>query len=323
MTNFQIYKKTLPFSFIKFVVDLFAFLVVIGCAVGGFFILNRSPEMALLGLFIGLIVGISLTVVIEIFLSNRVKAAHIAMITKGISEDKLPDHTVKEGFNELKGRFGKITVFFLITRAIKGIFDQIGRTINKIGTAVGGDAGNAVTSAINTGIQIVIGYLCDCCLGWVLYRKDINSFKAGCEGAVIFFKHGKTLIRNIGRIFGMGLLSLVLFGGAFFGLLVLLFLNIPAAFQNLSQTIVDLDAKYSLNLPDFISNPTLFSVVAAAIIALVLWLMLHSVIARPFILVGVMRNFMEAGKAHIPTDAEFQEVAGKSPKFAKLMQKAQ
>lgn len=323
MTNFQVYKKTLSFSFIKFAVDLLALIAVVGASVAGFFIMNQSTNRALIGLAVGLVIGIILATLIEFFISNRIKAAHIAMITKGVTEDKLPDHTTKAGFDEIKGRFGKITVFFLITRAIKGIFNQIGRGINQIGTAVGGDVGNGVTSAINSAIQVVIGYLCDCCLGWVLFRKDINSFKAGCEGAVIFFKHGKTLVKNVGRIFGMGFLSLIVFGGAFFGLSFLILNAIPGLMSTLSNEILELGTRNNWNIPDFVSNVTLLTVIISAILAIVLWSMLHSVIARPFILVGVMRNFMNAGKAHIPNEADFKEVAAKSPKFAKLLEKVE
>ena len=52
--------------------------------------------------------------------------------------------------------------------------------------------------------QVVVAYLCDCCLGWVFYRKAQGAAKATCEGAVLFFRHGKTLARNLGRVFGMG-----------------------------------------------------------------------------------------------------------------------
>ena len=322
MTNFQIYKKTLSFSFIKFAVDLVALIAVVGASIAGFLIAGKAFNNSIVGLPIGLVVGIIIATLIEFFISNRIKAAHIAMITKGITEDELPEHTTKAGFDEIKGRFGKITVFFLITKAIKGIFNQIGRGINKLGTAVGGDVGNGVTSAINSAIQVVIGYLCDCCLGWVLYRKDINSFKAGCEGAVIFFKHGKTLVKNVGRIFGMGLLSLIIFGGAFFGLSFLILNALPGFISTLSNEIIQLGINNDIDIPSFVSNITLLTVVISAILAVVLWSMLHSVIARPFILVGVMRNFMAAGKAHIPSESEFQEVAAKSPKFARLLEKA-
>ena len=317
MTNFQVYRKTLLFSIIMFGVDIIKLVILAGFCVAGFFILNTTGDgMGLLGLLIGFVLAIVAIVLINIFVSNRIKAAQIAMMTKGVTENALPDHTVKEGFNELKGRFGSITVFFFVTNAIKGIFKQIGRGINKIGTAVGGNTGNAVTSAIDSAVQTLIAYLCDCCLGWVMYRKDQNAARSACEGAVIFFKHGKTLIRNIGRIFGMGFLSFLLIGGAFFGLSYLIFNAFPAFFTALSQEIVQVGEE----IPDFVYDPKTLMIFVAAIAGIIIWSMLHSVLIRPFILVGVLRNFMAAGKEHIPTEAEFQEVANKSPRFAKLSQ---
>lgn len=317
MTNFQVYRKTLLFSIIMFGVDIIKLVILAGFCVAGFFILNTTGDgMGLLGLLIGFVLAIVAIVLINIFVSNRIKAAQIAMMTKGVTENALPDHTVKEGFNELKGRFGSITVFFFVTNAIKGIFKQIGRGINKIGTAVGGNTGNAVTSAIDSAVQTLIAYLCDCCLGWVMYRKDQNAARSACEGAVIFFKHGKTLIRNIGRIFGMGFLSFLLIGGAFFGLSYLIFNAFPAFFTALSQEIVQVGGE----IPDFVYDLKTLMIFVAAIAGIIIWSMLHSVLIRPFILVGVLRNFMAAGKEHIPTEAEFQEVANKSPRFAKLSQ---
>ena len=314
MTNFQVYKKTLPFSLVEFLVSLLALFILAGLCSAGFFLFSKQMDHALIGLAVGFIVGIIVVILINIFVTNRIKAAQIAMMTKGVTEDALPDHTFKEGFNEIKGRFGKITAFFFITNAIKGIFRQIGRGINRIGTAVGGDAGNAVTSAIDSAIQTLIGYLCDCCLGWILFRKDESAAKAGCEGAVIFFKHGKTLIRNIGRIFGMGFLSLLLIGGAFFGVFYLVFTQFPNMFIALANEIV----KLGEDVPEFLTDPTILIVVVAAIAGIVIWSTIHSVLIRPFILVGVLRNFMAAGQKDIPSEADFKELDSRSPKFAKL-----
>ena len=315
MTNFQVYKKTILYSIIMFGVDIIKLVILAGFCVAGFFILNGTGDgMGILGLVIGLVLAIVAIVLINIFVSNRIKAAQIAMMTKGVTENALPEHTIKEGFNELKGRFGSITAFFFITNAIKSIFRQIGRGINKIGTAVGGNTGNAVTSAVDSAIQTLIAYLCDCCLGWVMYRKDQNAARSACEGAVIFFKHGKTLIRNIGRIFGMGFLSLLLIGGAFFGLSYLIFNAFPGFFNALSTEIISTGSE----VPTFVSDPKMLMIYVAVIAGIIIWSMIHSVLIRPFILVGVLRNFMAAGKEHLPTEAEFQEVARKSPRFAKL-----
>ena len=318
MTNFQVYRKTLSFSLVEFLINLLGFAVLVGCTVLGFVIGNQINDMGILGLAVGFIVGIIAMVLITIFLANRVKAAQIAMMVKGVDEGNLPDHTFSAGMTEVKGRFGKITAFYFITNAIKGIFRQIGRGINKIGTAVGGQVGDTVTSAIDSAIQVLIGYLCDCCLGWILYRQEVNSFKAGCEGAVIFFKHGKTLFRNIGRIFGMGLLSFLLIGGALFGGFYLICQLMPDTFQTLANEIAEIGVRNGGDIPEVLTNPLTLMIAVAAVAAIIIWSMLHSVLIRPFILVGVLRNFMEAGKKDIPTEADFKELDGKSPRFAKL-----
>ena len=40
----------------------------------------------------------------------------------------------------------------------KAIFNQLAKAINALGRAVGGDTGDAVSSAINTAISILIGF---------------------------------------------------------------------------------------------------------------------------------------------------------------------
>lgn len=320
MTNFQVYKKTLSFSFVMFAFDLVGLAALAGLCVGGFFIGYAAGGAAagIVGLIVGFILGAIAAWAISFFITNRYKAGQIAMMTKGVTEDKLPDHAFKAGKEEVKGRFGKIAVFFAITNAIKGIFKQLGRSINRIGTAIGGDVGNGITSAIDSAIQTLIAYLCDCCLGWVLYRKDENPWKAGFEGCAIFFKHGKTLIRNIGRIFGMGILSFIVIAGGFFGIFLAIFSAIPNSFSAIAKAMVELGAD-----AEIFTEPLVFRIVAALFLGIILWTILHSILVRPFILVGVLRNFMAAGKEHIPTEAEIAALESKSPKFAKLRNKMQ
>lgn len=318
MSNFQVYKRTLSFSLVMFLVDLLALIIVAGFATAGFFIMNKSNDMALIGLVIGLVIGIIIAVLINIFISNRIKAAQIGMMAKGVVDNELPEDVFKAGFAEVKGRFAKITAFFMVTNAIKSIFRQLGRMLNQVGTALGGDTGNAVTSAIDTAIQVLIGYLCDCCLGWVMYNKEKGTARAACEGAVIFFKHGKTLIRNVGRIFGMGLLSFVVIGGAFFGISYLIFNQFPQMFETLAKEIVEFGTRNNIEIADVISNPTYLMLFVCGIIGIVLWSTIHSVLIRPFILVGVLRNFMKAGLAEEVKEEDFKLLDGKSKKFAKL-----
>ena len=317
MTNFQVYKKTLPFSLVMFLVSIVSLLIMAGTGTAGYFMMESAGH-ALAGLIVGFVIGIVLIILINIFVVNRIKAAQIAMMTKGVTEDALPDHTFREGFNEIRGRFGKITAFFFITSAIKSIFRQLGRAITGVGRVVGGQAGESVASAIDSAIQVLIGYLCDCCLGWILYRKEINSARAGCEGAVIFFKHGKTLLRNIGRIFGMGLVSLLVVGGAFTGVFYLIFNQFPAMFNSLSATILEILESGEGEISPLMYEPQFLKLYISLLFGIILWSSFHSVLVRPFILVGVLRNYMAAGKEDIPSEADFAELDKKSPRFAKL-----
>ena len=320
MTNKEIYRKTLTFSLRKLVVDFFGLVVVGGLATLGFFLMNKQDdENGLIGLIIGLIVGLILVAILTHFFGYMFKAGQIAMMTRGVTENRLPDNVYQEGKAAVKARFKTVAVFYLVTNAIHGIFNAIARGVTKIGKAVGGDTGENIASAINSAIQIVVGFLCDCCLGWVFFRKDQKVFKATCEGAALFFKHGKTLIKNVGRIFGLGLLFLILIGGAFFGVLYVVFLQFPKTFEILAAEIQQFGATLSEGkLPEFLYDPKTLTIAAAAVVALILWSFIHSTFIRPFILVGVLRNYMETGMKDIPTEDSFKALDGMSPKFEKL-----
>lgn len=196
MDNKQIYKKTITFSIRRMLWDIMAFIAVFAIAIIGFFIAEGVSNRGLIGLAIGAIVGLIIVAIVLHFVSYKYKAGQIAMMTRAITEGKLPEDVLGEGKRVVSERFLTVSAYYAATGVIKGIFNQIGRGITAVGEAVGGDAGGAVGSTISSIIQTIVSYLCDCCLGWVFYRKNVNAAKATCEGAVIFFKHGKTLAKK-------------------------------------------------------------------------------------------------------------------------------
>ena len=139
MNNREIYKKTLSFSLLRVLWDFFAFLILGGLATIGFVIAEKMMDKGLIGLLIGFIVGVIIVVIMMRFVSYYFKAGQIAMMTKGIVEGQLPDNVVREGRAVVKRRFLTVAVFFAATRAIKGIFNEIGNAITKVGKAVGGE----------------------------------------------------------------------------------------------------------------------------------------------------------------------------------------
>ena len=318
MDNMTVYKKTLGFSLRRLGWDILSFLILGVLCAAGFLIADRATDKGLIGLVIGLVVGIVVLVVLLRWVSYRYKAGQIAMMTRGVTEGTLPDDVIGEGKKIVKERFATVAAFFAVTSVIKGIFREIGRGITKVGESIGGDTGSTVGSAVSTVIDVVVSYLCDCCLGWVFYRESQGSVKATCEGAVIFFKHGKTLAKNLGRIFGIGIGSLIVIGGAFFGIAYGIFMLIPGAFRTLADEIAEAGVRLETDTPEFLTNPTNLALVVAAILGVIIWSVIHSTFIRPFVLTGVLRNYIESGKNDIPTEASFSILDKKSSKFAKL-----
>ena len=318
MNNKEIYKKTLTFSLRRLAWDMASFLVIIVLSALGFVLADKLTNNGLAGLAIGVIIGIIIVAIASHFVAYLFKAGQIAMMTKGVSEGKLPDNIYEEGKRIVKERFLTVAAYYAVTSVIKGIFNQIGNAITSVGRAVGGDNGGAVGGTISGVIQTVVGYLCDCCLGWVFYRKDEKTTKATMEGEVLFFKHGKTFAKNMGRVFGMSLVSFVVIGGIFFGIFYLITMAFPDAFEALRVALIDAFTSEGQAAPDFLANVQNVMLITAGIGGITMWCILHSVFVRPFILVGVLRNFIESGKNETITEADFGELDKKSTKFKKL-----
>lgn len=317
MTNKEIYSLTIGFSVRRLLFDILAFVIMAALAAAGFFIAEKTADNGLIGLGIGAIIGIIVLVIMLRYISYTYKAGQIAMMTRAITEGRLPEDVIGEGKRVVKERFATVAIFFAATNVIKGIFQQLGRGLTGLGRAVGGDSGESVASAINSAIQVVVAYLCDCCLGWVFYRKDQGAAKATCEGAVLFFRHGKTLARNLGRVFGMGLASLVVIGGVFSGIFYLIASRFPTTFEQLAREMAQIAAT-DTDIPAFLTNPSSLMLAAAVIAGVILWNIIHSAFVRPFVLTGVLRNYLESGMNEIPTEASFAMLDSKSSKFAKL-----
>ena len=315
MTNKEIYSKTLSFSVFRLLYDILAFAALAALAIGGFFIAEMTINNGLIGLGIGALVGIIAVAIMLRYISYTFKAGQIAMMTEAITTGELPDDVVGAGRKVVRDRFATVGIFFAATSVVKGIFNELGRAISGVGKAVGGDTGETIGSVISSAVSVVVAYLCDCCLGWIFYRKGVNAAKATCEGAVLFFKHGKTLARNLGRVFGMGLVSLVAIGGVFSGIFYLVAAQFPAFFNELAS-IIATDAESSVAL--FLSDPTHLAIAAAVLGGVIVWSIIHGAFVRPFVLIGVLRNYLESGMADVPSEAAFSMLDGKSKKFAEL-----
>ena len=319
MDNKQIYKKTLGFSLRRVFWDIISVVLLLGAGTLGYFLGEKYAQNGPIGLLIGAVIGVVALILITRFISYALKAGQIAMMTRGVAEGELPDDVIKEGKKVVKERFATVAAFFAITGVIRGIFNQIGRGITKLGESIGGDTGGAIGGAVSSVMQTIINYLCDCCLGWVFYRKEVKPARAACEGAVLFFKHGKTFAKNMGRVFGMGFVSLLGIGGVF-GVVSYLILKGQTFYEPLAAWMTENLTDTSSWLAQILSNPKTLPIAFAALIGIIVWAIIHSVFIKPFVLVGVLRNYIDSGKNDIPSEESFRMLDSKSPKFRKLHQ---
>ena len=318
MDNKQVYKATLCFSIRRALWDLVALLGFAALCAAGFYIMDKTTDKGLIGLAIGAVVGLVVLIIFLRWISYKYKAGQIAMMTRGVTEGELPQDVLAEGARVVKERFTTVAAFFAVTGVIKGIFNQLGRGITAAGQAIGGDTGGTIGNAVSSVIQVIVSYLCDCCLGWVFFRKDVKSSKATLEGAVLFFKHGKTLVKNLGRVFGIGLASLIAIGGAFTGIFYLVASRFPVFFDRLYTEIMESAARNSTTIPSWLNSPAILTIVAAVIGGIIVWSVIHSVFIRPFVLIGVLRNYIQSGIEDMPTEESFVLLDSKSSKFKKL-----
>ena len=70
-----------------------------------------------------------------------------------------------------------------------------------------------------------------------------------------------------------------------------------------------------------LANPNTVTITCAVIAAVIVWGIIHSAFIRPFVLVGVLRNYIESGKNDIPSESSFGMLKGKARKFDKLQKK--
>lgn len=301
------------FSRVGFLIDLFSLFILLLCIYLGYLVSTNKA----IGFGIGFIVGLIILGIILHYVKYIYKAGQIAMMTKGVKEGCLPENVLTSGKKEVKERFVTVSAFFAIESGIKAIFMEISNGLNAVGNMVGGETGGEIGSTISAFINTIVEYLCKCCLGWVFFKKDQTTFKSVCQGAVLFFKNWKALIKNLGRIFGMAILSFIVLGSLLTIGFFFLYGCFPEFLQILSTALVNVS-------PDFngFEDPEFVQAIISLLSGIIFWSILHSEFIKPFILVGVLRNYMKAGIESTPQEANFEELDNISPKFKKMHEKA-
>jgi hypothetical protein len=291
----QIFKKTMPFVWAKLLLGLATVvisIVLFGILFGATLLFGMNVG------FFFLLIWIGLTVTIRYFLMHYVgfliKAGHIAVITEAVIKGRVPDNQVAYGKNKVVERFGAANVFFVIDRLVSGAVRQIQKGIGRLGGALSCIPGmSGITSLAQMFVKISLGYIDECCLGYIFYKKEQGAFKSAVDGVVIYAQNWKSLLANAAKTVGMVVLFTI-------AITVAVFIIIGAVFRLFS-------------LPGWL----------AFFVSILVTISLKSAFLDSFILCRTMVAYMRvAPKTKIKFDL-YKKLAGMSSKFKELWKKGQ
>lgn len=324
MNNAEIYRRTMKFAIRRILCTIAGIVIVVALPLAAFFVSSMfSDEMiTVVATGVALILGIVLFVLIARYASYLYTAGQVAMIARGVSSGSLPDDTFSAGKQAVKRRFATASVYFVLFGITKAISREVTAGLNAVAGAIDGAGkgpgpASSVAGIVSAVISVVLEYLNYCSLGWVFLHDDQNAFKSTCDGAVVYFQNWKVLLRNAAKVILVTFVSFLIIGGAFFALAFFAFGAIPP----LAGALSDIDAQIVLD--DGTAAPAGTSLaVLSIVVALLLWVGVHGAFVKPYILVSVMRRYIEAGMSTPPAVDLYGKLASISKGFRRALEKS-
>lgn len=294
MTAKQIYFKTMPFMWIKLALGL-ATVLISAILFGIFFgIAMLFGDGGVGGIM--LIVWISATGVVRFALMHYVgylaKAGHIAVIATAMAQGAVPDDQIEVGKRMVKERFATSNIYFAVDKLVAGAVKQLQNVLQKAGNALDFVPGmQAVVSVGKLFIDISLGYVDECCLGYTFYQKEQGAFKSAADGVVVYAQNWKVLLKNAAKTTGIVLALLA-------AALLVVFLLLGGLFRLLGWN----------------------GLVAFLLSIFIVWAIKYAFIDS-WILVKMMHSYMEVAPTTQITFDLYQKLCGVSSKFKELWNK--
>ena len=322
MTSMEIYKKTFKFIWMRALIGVVETLVILGLPIVAFFITkDMETTVTLITSGSALVIAIVAVALFSHYVGYLYRAGQIAMVARGVSRGELPSDPFEEGKNAVKKRFLAVSVFFVIEKIINHIVSQITNAVNKAANKIGGnnDTAKTVGAVVSLFISAMLKYMCACCMGWVFEHPEQNAWRGACDGAIVYFKNWKDLLKNTAKVVAMSLVSLIVVGGVLFGLSYLI-IGSMSFIGPFSEAIVEFMAEMEM---DVSLTAAQWALVFEGLVALVVWGVLHASFIDPYIMISVMGRYMKAGLSNPPTRDYDSKLAGMSKGFKKAMENAE
>lgn len=220
----EVFSKTMGFVWAKLALGLVTVLIS-GILFALCMLIGLIGESVMAIMFI---IWLGATGAVSFFLNNyvgyMVKAGHVAVITETIATGKVPEKQFEYAKTTVKGRFLTSNVYFGIDKLVSGAVKQIQRVVGKVTGLFGKVPGmDAINKVLDLFLNISLGYVDECCLGYTFYKKEQDVYKSAADGVVIYFQNWKVLLKNAAKttvsvilvILVVTILTFVAFGGLF------------------------------------------------------------------------------------------------------------
>ena len=232
--------------------------------------------------------------VIMHYMGYMVKAGHIAVIAEAVTTGKIPDKQVEYGKAQVTKRFATSNIYFGVDKLVTGAVKQIQRGLEKVGNALDFIPGmSAVTGLAKFFVEISLGYIDECCLGYTFYKAEQGAFKSAADGVVIYAQNWKVLLKNAAKTMLKVVLLLIL-------LVIVVFIPVGLLFKLL---------KWS-------------PLIAFLLACLIVWVLKFAFIDS-YIMIQMMVTYMEVAPATQITFDLYGKLCNLSKSFKELFNKGQ
>ena len=198
----EIFSKTMPFCLAKLLLGLITIAVsavILAVLMGLAWLFNAQGVTGVL-LLVWLAATGAVRFALMYYVGYLVKAGHVAVIVEAVTTGRIPDNQVAYGKSLVAERFATSNVYFALDKLVAGAVKQMQGHLQKAGQAADFIPGMATLVKIGKlFIDISLGYIDECCLGYTFYRRDQEAFKSAADGVVIYAQNWKPLLGNASK----------------------------------------------------------------------------------------------------------------------------
>ena len=194
----QLFRKTMPFCMAKLFLGgalILILSVLLGIFVGVGWLFGET------GMIIGFIVWCGTIKLVHLAVMNYagylVKAGHVAVLAEIAATGQVPPNQVNYGKDQVKERFLTANAYFALDKLVSTAVKQIQQGIQKVSNKLNFIPGMEQLAGIaKFFVNLSLGYIDECCLGYTFYKKEQGAFQSACDGVVIYAQNIVHLLKN-------------------------------------------------------------------------------------------------------------------------------